>query len=267
MDQILKFLTYKKIYGILFVVAGGYLVYKCSGIIFEKIINAGKDELEKKRRNTIVKLFQSISRYVVFILIILIVLELNGINTRSLLAGLGIVGAVLGLALQDTVKDLINGITIILDNFYVVGDIIDYEGFVGEVIEIGLKTTKIKAVTGQVKVVSNRNITEVVNISQKNACFTIEVPTAYEDKIEKVEKTLNEVAEEVKTLKDIRDCQFLGIEKFADSSINYSLRVWCKRGTQWDMNRIVLKMIKQAYDKNKLTIPYKQIEVHNGEEI
>ncbi len=267
LEQILKFITQKEFYGILFIIAAGYIVYKFSGIIFEKIINSGKTELEKKKRKTIVKLCQSITKYVVFVLILLIALELYGINTRSLIAGLGIVGAVLGLALQDTIKDLINGITIILDNFFVVGDIVDYQGFMGEVIELGLKTTKIKALSGQVKIISNRNITEVINLSQQTACFTLKIPTSYEDKLDLVEKVLANVADDVKEVKDIHDCQYLGIEEFDSSSINYAVRVWCKRGTQWDMQRLVLKMVKQAYDKNKLTIPYQQIEVHNGKEI
>ena len=266
-EQIIKFVTQKEVYGVVFIVALGYIVYKFSGLIFEKIINSGKTELEKKKRKTIVKLFQSITRYLVFILIVLFALELNGVNTRSLIAGLGIVGAILGLALQDTIKDLINGITIILDNFFVVGDLVDYQGFTGEVIELGLKTTKIKAVNGQVKIISNRNITEIINLSQKTSCFTLEITTSYEDSIKDVEKTLNKVAEEACKVKEIHDCKFLGIEKFADSSVNYALRVWCKRGTHWDMQRVVHRMVKEAYDKNNLTIPYAQVEVHDAKKI
>ena len=76
-EQIIKFVTQKEVYGVLFIVALGYIVYKFSGLIFEKIINSGKTELEKKKRKTIVKLFQSITRYLVFILIVLFALELN----------------------------------------------------------------------------------------------------------------------------------------------------------------------------------------------
>lgn len=119
LEQLLKFISKKEVYGIIFIVCAGYILYKCSGLIFAKLINSGKTEHEKKKRNTIIKLFQNIMKYIVFIVILLIILELYGVNTKSLIAGLGVVGAVLGLALQDTIKDLINGITILLDNFYV----------------------------------------------------------------------------------------------------------------------------------------------------
>lgn len=267
LELFLKFITKKEVYGIVFVMAAGYILYKFSGVILEKIITSGKTEHEKKKRHTIVKLFQNIFKYVVFIIIVLVILELYGINTRSLIAGLGVVGAVLGLALQDTLKDLINGITIILDNFYVVGDIVTYGGFTGEVIDLGLKTTKIKALDGQVKIISNRNVTEVINLNQKTPCFTLEIPTGYNDKIEEVEKVLTECAKILKKEKDIIDAKYLGIETLDNSSVNYALRVWCKKGTQWDMKRQALKIVKQNYDKANLTIPYQQIEVHNGKKI
>ena len=267
LEQLLKFISKKEVYGIIFIVCAGYILYKCSGLIFAKVINSGKTEHEKKKRNTIIKLFQNIMKYIVFIVILLIILELYGVNTKSLIAGLGVVGAVLGLALQDTIKDLINGITILLDNFYVVGDTICYEGFTGEVIELGLKTTKVKALNGQVKIISNRNVTEVINLSQKSSCITLDIPTAYEEKLEKVEDVLNQACLELKKRKEITNALYIGINKLDDYSVNYAVRIWCKKGTQWDMERLALRTIKQYYDNNNISIPYPQIEVHNGKKL
>lgn len=267
LEQLLKFISKKEVYGIIFVVCAGYILYRFSGLIFEKIINGGKTEHEKKKRTTIVKLFQSITKYIVLLVIILIILELYGINTKSLLAGLGVAGAVVGLALQDTLKDLINGITILIDNFYVVGDVITYDGFTGEVIELGLKTTKVKALSGQVKIISNRNVTEVINLSQKPACFTVEVPTAYEEQLDKVEKVLADIILEFKKHKEITNAEYIGITKLDDSNVNYAIRVWCKKGTQWEMERVLLRIIKEKYDDQNIKIPYQQIEVHNGKKI
>lgn len=266
-EQIIKFITKKEIYGIIFIVCLGFIIYKFSGVIFEKIINSGKNELEKKRRNTIVKLFQNIFKYIVFVIILLLILELYGVNTKSLIAGLGVLGAVLGLALQDTIKDLINGITIILENFYIVGDTITYGTFTGEVIDLGLKTTKIKALSGEVMIVSNRNIFEIINLSQQTACFTLLIPTAYKHKMEQIETVMQEAIDQIKKLKEIKNAVFLGIETLDNSSISYGVRVWCKRGTQWDMKRVVLKIIKAKYDEHNIEVPYPQIEVHNGKKV
>ena len=266
-EHFLKLISKKEVYGVIFIIALGVIIAKLSNLIVDTIVNHGRTELDKKKRTTVVRLFQNVSKYVIIFIIIMIILDLNGVNTKSFLAGLGVVGAVVGLSLQDTLKDLINGITIIVNNFYVVGDIVRYGDFQGEIIELGLKTTKIKNITGEVKVISNRNITEIVNLSQKSACFTLKIPTSYNDKLDKVELVFKDITKEVKTIDNVKNAAFLGIEEFSDSSINYSFRVWCNRGTQWDLKRQVLKVIKKHYDENNLTIPYQQIEVHNGKKV
>jgi len=63
---------------------------------------------------------------------------------------------------------------------------------------------------------------------------------------------------------DIVEVDYLGIDSFCESCINYSIKIVCKRMTQWDMKRNILKEIKLTYDKNKIKIPYNQLEVHNG---
>ena len=124
---------------------------------------------------------------------ILIILDFYGVDTKSLIASIGIAGVVLGLALQDTVKDFISGISLILENYLQVGDVVTYNDFTGEVIELGLRTTKIKKASGEVLIVANRNIDEIINSSQKTAHLLLDIPTAYEENIATVEKTLKEV--------------------------------------------------------------------------
>ena len=114
-------------------------------IIIRMFIKTGKSSFERKRRNTIVKLLENIFKYIVLIVAVLYILNTYGIDTKSLIAGIGIAGVVIGLALQDLLKDLISGLSIILDNYFVIGDIVDFEGFTGEVVEFGLKSTKIRA--------------------------------------------------------------------------------------------------------------------------
>ena len=89
-------------------------------------------------------LLKNITKYTVIIFLILAILTVYGVDVTSVLTGLGIVGVVLGLALQDLAKDIIAGFSIIFENQYAIGDTISINGFKGEVIFLGLKTTKIK---------------------------------------------------------------------------------------------------------------------------
>ena len=108
------------------------------------------------------------------------ILNVYGVNTTALLTSLGLVGLGVSLSLQDTVKDFLAGIFIIFENQYDVGDTIEVAGFKGEVIALGLKTTKIKAVTGEVNIIANRNIGSVINHSFSNSLAVVEFDVAYE---------------------------------------------------------------------------------------
>lgn len=262
---ILDFLSKKQVYGTLIIIGVTIILFKLINSIIDRIAIKGKDELERKRRNTIVQIFKNIFKYILFIFMAIFLLNLYGVNTTSVIAGLGVAGVVLGFALQEALKDFINGISIIFDNYFVVGDIVTFENFTGTVIEFGLKTTKIKKVSGEVLVVANRYVDKIINISKEKATIVLNIPTAYEEKYEKVEKVLKETLEKSKELhKEITKVEYLGIENFKDSCIEYSIRITCLRETHWTIRREILKEIKKAYDKNKIKIPYNQLEVHSS---
>ena len=268
MNNFLEFLSKKEVYGTLIIIIVTYIIYNLIISIIDRITIHGKDELEKKRRLTTIHLFKNISKYLLVILMILSLLNLYGVNTASFLTGLGLAGALLGLSLQDTLKDVLNGISIIFDNYFVVGDIVTYDDFTGTVIGFGLKTTKIKKITGEVLSISNRNIDKIINLSQEKDTVTISIPTAYEEDYNKVAKVLTKTINNIKdSNQDVKEVLFLGIEELDDSSVIYQVRFTCKRGLQWELKRLFLKEIKIAYEKNNLKIPYNQLEVHNGKKL
>lgn len=268
MLSILKFLSKKEVYGTLIIIGVTLIIYRVINMILNKIVIKGKDELDKKRRNTIIQIFRNVFKYILFIFMAIFLLNLYGIDTTSVIAGLGVAGVVLGFALQEALKDIINGISIMFDDYFVVGDIVDYNGFTGTVVEFGLKSTKIKKITGEVMVLANRNIDKIINISKERATILLTIPTAYEEKYEKVEEVLKETLENAKKIyKDITEVEYLGIDKLNDSSVDYLIKITCKRETQWDIKRKILRDVKLAYDKNKIKIPYNQLEVHNGTKV
>jgi len=173
---ILNILTKKEVYGVIVTLAIAYFIYRTVTIILEDVINYGKNNYEKKKRKTITKLFQNVAKYIILVIAVLTVLSIYGFNVAGMIAGLGVTATLIGLALQDTFKDIINGINIIVENYFIVGDYVDYNGFVGEVIEFGLKSTKIKDANGGVKIIANRNIMELKNISQESPAILINIP-------------------------------------------------------------------------------------------
>ena len=248
------------------------LIVLCSIILYNLIklsirfmVKTGKTTFEIKKRNTIIKLLENIFKYIIVILAFLSILEVYGVDTKSLIAGIGVAGVVLGLALQDFLKDLISGLSIMLDNYFVIGDIVEYDNFTGEIIEFGLKSTKIQSFSGEVYSISNRNIDKIINISQKSSNLYIKVPTAYEEKEEKVRKVLIKAIEEIIKNTDADDkSEYLGIDELGESSISYIIKVHCPNDKRITVKRKSLAIIKEFYDKNGIKIPYNQIEVHNA---
>ena len=163
-------------------------------------------------------------------------------------------------------KDIIAGISIIAEEQYDVGDIIEVDGFLGEVIFLGLKTTKIKDYKGAIKIISNRYMDKVINYSLADSLAIVDVGVGYEYTPEEVEKVLNDLAK--KLTGNIKDAtgpvEVLGITNLGDSSVIYRVTVKVKSMQHYAVERLLRKEIKKALDKADITIPFPQVEVHNG---
>lgn len=250
--------------GMLFVI---YIVFKN---LIDKILSIRHKNVhvDIRKINTLKSLFTNILKYILIFIGIVVLLNAFGINTNSLLTGLGVVGVVVGLALQDILKDFFSGIFIIIENQFSIGDTVEIGGFKGEVIALGLKTTRIKKYTGEIKIISNRNIDYIINYSKANSLDMIDISVAYEEDIDKVQNILDKLCIKLKTqIKDIKELNVLGVEELADSYVTFRLSVVTKPMQQFAVKREILKAIKIELDKNKIKIPYPQLEVHHGSNI
>ena len=115
-------------------------IYKIIMRITEKTIEK-KIFFNTKRFKTYIRFIKSINRYIIIIVTLLVILKIYGINISSILAGIGIISIIIGLAIQDFLKDIIRGTSILSDNYFSVGDVIKYKNIEGKVLVIGLKTT------------------------------------------------------------------------------------------------------------------------------
>ncbi len=238
------------------------ILYGFISRIITKNIEHGKFKLfESKKSKTHIKMIRSLIRYVFFIVTIMILLQINGINVSSMLAGVGILSIIIGFAIQDALKDIIKGIDIISDSYYQVGDVIKFGDSTGKVLSLGLKTTKIQEVaTGNIISISNRNIEKVEVVSTH---IYINVPLPYELKLKDAEEAINEIVINIKKLDKVDNCEYLGVNNFADSSIDYLIRVMCDPMLKLPVRRSALGQILKDLEKKNISIPYQQIDIHN----
>lgn len=258
MEKFIKLITSREVIGTLLVViisASIFLIIKESTLNYiEK--RRRKANKSQKKRFTLLYLFLSIIKYVIFLIDVIIILGIFKINVTAFLAGLGLFGIVVGLALQDLLKDFISGIFIILDNEYSVGDYVEINGFQGEVIGVGLKSTKLRNYNGDVKLISNRNISEVVNLSQTNSKAVILFTFSSDENLINLENAMNEIIKRLKgKLKDaVGKVQYKGIEEYKDSKITLKLTVDVRATKQYTTQSEIFREAKLVFDEMGIKI-------------
>ncbi len=218
----------------------------------------------KKRKQTITKILNSIVKYLISIIAIIVVLAIWGLDVAPALAGLGILGLVIGLGAQKFINDLISGFFIVFERHFDIGDTIEVQGFKGNVIDIGLKTTKIKNWKGDVKIVSNGEISTLINYTRYFSIAVAEFGIAYK---EDVQKTIDLLKEELPKMRAnfpvmIEDPQVLGVIELASSSVNIRVIVKTLSEQHYAIERELRKQIKQILDENNIEIPFPQVVVH-----
>lgn len=264
MDQIKDFfnnLMHMQFISSIIVVVISVVLYECiAHFLRKREKNSNLKMFKSKKGKTYYRLIISVLRYVFIIVAILILLQVNGVNVSSMLAGVGIMGVIIGFAIQDALKDFVKGFDIISDSYYNVGDVIKFKDIEGKVLSIGLKTTKIEDIrTNNIISISNRNIEQVEVVSN---VINISIPMPYEVEVKKAEKIINSIVESISEDELIDSCEYKGVTDIADSSINYLIQAKCNSDKKLQARRNVLRCVLVGLEKNKIQVPYNQIDIH-----
>lgn len=211
---------------------------------------------------TYMNLLVSVLRYVMLLMTILIVLEINHVDVSTILASVGIISAIVGLALQDALKDIIRGVALISDSYFQVGDYVFLDnGVEGRVSVIGLKTTRVvSAADGTTVSIANRNI-EKVRVAGDHFMFNIPLP--YGLKVSRAEEVIAEIIEQTKQLDSVVDCKYLGVQELGDSFVSYRVRINQVMGKKMQAKRGFNKIILQTLERHRIAIPYRQLDIHS----
>lgn len=238
-----------------------------SVIFIMKLITMRTKKRKNKRSYTVVKLIESITRYIVIIITFIAILGVWGVNVTAALAGVGILGLVLGLGAQDLIKDLIAGIGIVMDSQYDVDEIVEINGFKGKVLEIGFRTTRLINVSGEIRIIRNGSISDVTNFSRTFSVAAVLVDVNYKHNIDNVIALLDE---KLPSLKDhypqiIEGPIVAGVEHLANNGVTIKVTAKTNAEEHYSVQRAMNKYIKELFDENNIDIPYSQIVIHEVE--
>ena len=245
----------------------GIVSFKILKNVISKMVEKRNLKGSKKQRvDTLKVLLINIIKYLTIIFVVLAILSVFGVNVKSIVAGLGIGTAVRGLAFKDLATDLIAGFNIITEGEYEIGDTIEVDGFMGEVVFIGLRTTRIRDFKGATKIIANHYMDNIINYSESNSLAVVDVSIAYECKEEDIDKAFEQLKKnlEGKIPNATGELEVWGVNSLSDSAVVYRVVVETKPMQQFATQRFLKREIKKQFDKSNIKIPYQQIEVHNG---
>ncbi|MDD4154480.1 MAG: mechanosensitive ion channel family protein [Bacilli bacterium] len=222
----------------------------------------------QKRRKTISKVMYSIINYSIAIIGIIVILAIWGANVLPALAGLGILGLVIGLGAQKFIQDLIAGFFIIFEHHFDVGDVIEVAGFKGTVIDIGLKTTKLRNWRGDIKIFNNGEVNTLTNYSKNPSIAVVEFSIAYKEDINKAMDVLKAAFPLFRDqYKDVllEDVNIVGVIALTARSVDLRVTVKTLNEQHYGIERALRKFIKETLDANEIEIPFPQVVVHKSE--
>ena len=213
--------------------------------------------------HTVNSLLVNIATGVFLIVMIFIVLGILGLDTAltSMLAGAGVVGLVIGLAVQEPLMNAFSGILMSTKRLYNVGDLIESNGYYGIIRQVNLRSTIIKQMSGEEVMLPNKLIiqnplTNYTVSNERRLDFSCGI--SYGEDLEKVKRVTTEAIEREVEYNNNRPVEFF-YNEFGNSSINFVVRVWLKQTNQkvllTTQSQVVMAM-KKAFDQNDITIPF-----------
>lgn len=240
------------------------LLIVCTIVI--RILCRGVERLlQKSKLNTSVKGFlKSACKVALWVIAIIIIADSLGIPVTSLVAVLSVAGLALSLSVQGLLTNLFSGITILMTRPFVVDDFIEVGDCIGTVREVGLFYTKVCTIDNKIISVPNGDIaaSKVINYSAEELRRVDTVINAsYECATEDVRNAILEaIAKDSKALTS--PAPFVAISAYGASTIEYTVRVWCKSADYWDVFFALNENVRESFDKNGVNMSFEHINVH-----
>lgn len=216
---------------------------------------------KNSRQITVVRLVNNMIKCVAAVVIVIAVLAAWGIDTTALITGAGVLTLIVGLGMQSLISDVVAGLFIVFENEFNVGDIVTIDGFRGEVVEIGIRTTKLEAL-GNVKIVNNSDIRGVLNQTVKPSTAKALIDIEYGEPMEKVESVIGAKLPQIKIDGVSGGISYDGVAALGSSGVTLQFTAECYEGDIFAVQREMNKRLKMMFDENDVGIPFDQLVVH-----
>ncbi|MBR58114.1 MAG: hypothetical protein CMH54_08845 [Myxococcales bacterium] len=235
----------------------------------ETILKATRDDnddeksQEEQRTETIADVFSGVAKAAAYAVAWLVAMEQVGINTGPILASAAILGLAISFGSQNLVRDVVNGMFILIENQYAVGDVVAICGQSGTVEQVNVRSTRIRQLDGTLHIIPNGSISSVANKTRDWGRAVCEIGVGYDSDLEKVAEIVNTVGEEMYASEEWKDelmeaPSYVGITLMGDSCVTVRAMAKVEPGSQWGATRELNHRLKIAFDEAGIDIPFPQ---------
>jgi len=244
---------------------GALVIFLIGKFLARKATNLLRRVMERaKIDDTLVSFGGNVSYGLLLTFVVIAALGQLGIQTTSLAAIIGAAGLAIGFALQGSLSNLAAGVMLIIFRPFKIGDYVEAGGTSGTVEDISIFTTALKTPDNKSVVIPNGKITDdnIINYSAKaERRIDFVFGIGYGDDIKKAKDILGQIlATDERILKD--PAPTVAVLELADSSVNFAVRPWVKTADYWDVYFDITEQVKLRFDKEGISIPFPQQDVH-----
>ena len=220
---------------------------------------------KNNRLRTLISLAKNILRYAVILAAICVALTIFNVDIVTILAGLGILALIIGFGAESLIADIVTGMFILIDNQYNIGDIIEVDGFRGTVTEINVRSTVLTDVGGNIKIINNSDMKNVLNRSDNSSKSVSDFPIPYETDIQALEQKIPALLQEIYESNQplmLYVPEYLGVNKLDDSAVVLRFTVDVREGDIFMGTRALNHDLFVGMRKLGVEVPFPQLDLH-----
>ena len=238
-----------------------FAVCKLLRLLFSKMM------AKSNRAKTVITLMDGLVKYGSAITLIFLVLQACGVNTAAIWESVGIITLIVGLGAQSLIADIIAGVFIIFEDEYSVGEIVTIDDFRGTVTEIGIRATKLTDAAGNIKIINNSDIKNVVNLSRELSLAVVDCEFPYDVPLEFIEKLLKDNLDNFKAKIPaiVEGPYYKGVSGYESSNVAVKVVARCHEEDRYQVQRDLLREYRQLFVANGVDLSFEQVVVNNVE--
>lgn len=235
-------------------------------LLIKKIIGVLNKHLNKKTDDpTLVKFLSSLLKVLLYVILLISIAGIVGVQTTSFIAVLGAAGLAIGLALQGSLANFAGGVLILLFKPYKVNDIIEAQGYIGRVDDIQIFNTILKTPDNRTIILPNGKLANnaITNINHESKRrVDLEYGIGYTDDVAKAKQIINDLLLADERVLSDPSAPFVALKELGDSAVIIVVRAWCQTSDYWGIYFDMQEKVKASFDKEGISIPFPQRDIH-----